>query len=107
MQAIRYALQAKEVLLRWRGLVPVEHCEIINDINGEVPGKLVIVLAHAREKGGKVIDSIAVTQVQISSQVACAVKGSQPSAATQKSEASSSSRVAPMPSSQPPRQVHD
>ena len=114
LQAMRYAHQAKEVLLKWRGLVPLEYCEIVDEYNGEVLCTFQEALAHVREKGRNIMDSIAVIPFALSHKrdaaqqtVKQADSGSQPSealpvpvAATLISKASLSSEVPPtkMPS---------
>ena len=46
MQAMKYSLQTREVLLKWRGQFPLKYCDIVNDISGEVLANLADVMTY-------------------------------------------------------------
>ena len=78
-QALSFSDKTREVLIKWRGAVPLQCCEVINMMSGQVVGKLEDMLAHVQKEGVAQLDSNAVRAAQASAdQGAAASSGSQP-----------------------------
>ena len=103
MQAMKYSLQTREVLLKWRGQVPVKYCEIVNDINGEVLGNLADVLAYVSKEGKSVINTALVGEArEAARQWMLPGEGSQPSHVKREADVSASHQIPSMPTRPPP-----
>ena len=101
-----------KVLTRWRGVVPLKHCSVVELGNGEVIGTLEALLEIVHRQGGSQIDDDVVNELRAQrlsmpspagladqgstlaiERVAMAGEGSQPSAATLAPDASASANV--------------
>ena len=50
-KATRWAIKASEVLLKWRGTVPIEFCDVVDECSGEGLGTLAEMLDLVEAKG--------------------------------------------------------
>ena len=54
----KYALEAQEVLIKYRGEVPIEHCSVVDIRSGVDCGPLQLLLDHVKQMGGSLVKQI-------------------------------------------------
>jgi len=57
-QARKYALDAQEVLIKWRGEVPIEYCSVVDIRTGVDCGPLQLLLDHVKQMNGSLVKQI-------------------------------------------------
>ena len=57
-QARKWALDQQEVLIKWRGEVPIEYCSVVDIRSGVDCGPLQLLLDHVKQMNGSLVKQI-------------------------------------------------